>query len=144
MRTLLAALAGLAALALAGCAGHIHTSLIPEDSDPALTLGVFRHEGQEAPLMALEFRGKRYESRGFAIERKQNLAALRRQYGTDIRHFRNIASGADTNHDVYSAQPKLLAGDGATLRCVVAWQAMGAPAGYCVSAEGTRLPFRFE
>ena len=144
MRTLLAALAGLAALALAGCAGHIHTSLIPADSDPALTLGVFRHEGQEAPLMALEFRGKRYESRGFAIERKQNLAALRRQYGTDIRHFRNIASGADTNHDVYSAQPKLLAGDGATLRCVVAWQAMGAPAGYCVSAEGTRLPFRFE
>ena len=144
MRTLLAALAGLAALALAGCAGHIHTSLIPEDSDPALTLGVFRHEGQDAPLMVLEFRGKRYESRGFAIERKQNLAALRRQYGTDIRHFRNIASGADTNHDVYSAQPKLLAGDGATLRCVVAWQAMGAPAGYCVSAEGTRLPFRFE
>ena len=144
MKTLLAVSACLSVLALAGCAGHIHSSLIPEDSDPALTLGVFRHEGQEAPLMALEFRGKRYESRGFAIERKQNLAALRRQYGTDIRHFRNIASGADTNHDVYSAQPKLLAGDGATLRCVVAWQAMGAPAGYCVSAEGTRLPFRFE
>ena len=144
MKTLLAISVGLAALALAGCAGHIHTSLIPEDSDPALTLGVFRHEGQEAPLMALEFQGKRYEGRGFAIQRQQNLAALRRQYGTDIRHFRNIASGADTNHYMYSAEPKLLAGDGATLRCVVAWQANGAPAGYCATADGTRLHFRFE
>jgi len=144
MKSLLAVSAGLAALALAGCAGHIHTSLIPEDSDPALTLGVFRHEGQEAPLMALEFRGKRYEGRGFAVQRQPNLAALRRQYGTDIRHFRNIESGADTNHYVYSAEPRLLAGDGTALRCVVAWQAIDAPAGYCVTAEGTRIPFRFE
>ena len=144
MKTLLAVFAGLTALAVAGCATHTYSSLIPEDSDPALTLGVFRHEGQEAPLMALEFQGKRYEGRGFAIERQQNLAALRRQYGADIRHFRNIASGADTNHDMYSAEPKLLAGDGATLRCVVAWQANGAPAGYCATADGTRLHFRFE
>lgn len=145
MKTLFAALAGLAALALAGCAGgHTHSSLIAEESDPALTLGVFRHEGQEAPLMALEFRGKRYEGRGFAIQRQQNLAELRRKYGTDIRHFRNIASGTDTNHYVYSAEPRLLAGDGTALRCVVAWQAIGAPAGYCVTAEGTRIPFRFE
>jgi hypothetical protein len=129
---------------LTGCATHTYGSLITEDSDPALTLGVFRYEGQEAPLMALEFRGKRYEGRGFAVQRQPNLAALRRQYGTDIRHFRNIESGADTNHYVYSAEPKLTAGDGATLRCVVAWQAIGAPAGYCVTNEGTRIPFRFE
>ncbi len=144
MKTLLAVFAGLTALVLTGCATHTYGSLIPEDSDPALTLGVFRYEGQEAPLMALEFRGKRYEGRGFAVQRQPNLAALRRQYGTDIRHFRNIESGADTNHYVYSAEPKLTAGDGATLRCVVAWQAIGAPAGYCVTNEGTRIPFRFE
>lgn len=144
MKTLLAASACLAALLLAGCAGHTHSSLVPEDSDPALALGMFRHEGQEESHMALEFRGKRYEGRGFAIQRQQNLAQLRRQYGVDVRHFRNIASGADTNHYVYSAEPRLLAGDGAALRCVVAWQANGAPAGYCVTAEGTRIPFRFE
>ncbi len=144
MKTLLAVSACLAALALAGCAGHIHSSLIPEDSDPELKLGVFRHQGQEEPLMALEFRGKRFEGRGFAIQRKQNLAELRRKYGTDIRHFRNIASGADTNHYVYSAEPKLTAGDDATLRCVVAWQANGAPSGYCVTDAGTHIYFRFE
>lgn len=144
MKALFAVSAGLAALTLTGCAGHIHTSLIPEDSDPALTLGVFRHEGQEAPLMALEFRGKRYEGRGFAVQRQPNLAALRRQYGTDVRHFRNIESGADTNHYMYSAEPRLFAGDGTALRCVVAWRAIRAPEGYCVAAEGTRIPFRFE
>jgi hypothetical protein len=144
MKTLLAASACLAALALAGCAGHTHSGLIPEDSDPALKLGVFRHQGQEEPLMALEYRGKRFEGRGFAIQRQQNLAELRRKYGADIRHFRNIVSGADTNHFVYSAEPRLLAGDGAALRCVAAWQANGAPAGYCVTDEGTRIHFRFE
>lgn len=144
MKIQLAVSACLAALALAGCAGHIHSSLIPEDSDPELRLGVFRHQGQEEPLMALEFRSKRFEGRGFTIQRKQNLAELRRKYGADIRHFRNIASGSDTNHYVYSAEPSLLAGDGATLRCVVAWLANGAPSGYCVTDAGTRIHYRFE
>ena len=61
----------------------------------------------------------------YLLEQVYARARLRRKYGADIRHFRNIASGADTNHYVYSAEPRLLAGDGATLRCVVAWQANG-------------------
>jgi hypothetical protein len=50
------------------------------------------------------------KARGFAIQRNQNLAALRRQYGIDRKHWDRIFSGMDTDHYVYSAEPVLRAG----------------------------------
>lgn len=143
MKTRIAVSAYLAAFALAGCAGHTH-NLAQEDSDRDLTVGAFWHEGAEGSMMALEFRGTRFEARGFAIERNQNLAQLQRRYGPDRRHWDRISSGMDTDHYVYSAEPELRAGNGATLRCNAVWRANAAPAGHCVTAEGTHINFRFE
>jgi hypothetical protein len=132
----------LGSLALAGCIGHTH-SLIQGESDREITVGTFRHEGPEGSMMVLEFRGTRFEARGFAIERNQNLAELKRQYGIDRKHWDRISSGMDTDHYVYSAEPVLRAG---MARACVAppWRANGAPAGHCVTAEGTHINFRFE
>jgi hypothetical protein len=109
MKTFISVLACLATLALAGCAGHTH-SLIQEESDRDITVGTFRHEGPEGSMMVLEFRGTRFEARGFAIERNQNLAKLKQRYGIDRKHWDRISSGMDTDHYVYSAEPVLRAG----------------------------------
>ncbi|MBZ0132402.1 MAG: hypothetical protein K8F53_07310 [Rhodocyclaceae bacterium] len=142
MRILLTVSACLATLVLAGCAGHTH-SLIPEGSDRELTVGTFRHEGPDEPVMVLEFGGTRFEARGFAIQRNQNLAELRKQYYPS-RHYDQIFSGADTDHYAYSAQPVLRAGNGATLRCFAVWRSAGSPAGHCVTSDGVHINFRFE
>jgi hypothetical protein len=92
----------------------------------------------------LEFRGTRFEARGFAIERNQNLAKLKQRYGIDRKHWDRISSGMDTDHYVYSAEPVLRAGNGASLRCSAAWRAMASPEGHCVTDEGMHINFRFE
>ena len=129
------------AFALGGCAGHTH-SLIQDPSDRDITLATFRHEGPEGTSMVVEFRGARFEAQGFAIVRKQNLAELKRQYGTG-NHYDRISSGLDTDHYLYSAQPVLRADSGATLRCFALWQAGGSPAGHCLTADGFRIHFRY-
>lgn len=143
MRTRVVVSAWLAVFALTGCIGHTH-SLIQGESDREITVGTFRHEGPEGSMMVLEFRGTRFEASGFAIERNQNLAELKRRYGIDRRHWDRIFSGMDTDHYVYSAEPVLRAGNGATLRCPAVWRSGGSPAGHCVTAEGTHVNFRFE
>lgn len=143
MKAIGAASACLATLVLTACAGHTH-SLVREESDREITTGTFRHEGPEGSFMAMEFRETRFEARDFAIERNQNLAELKRYYGIDRKHWDRIFSGMDTDHYVYSAEPVLRAKNGATLRCPTVWRANGAPAGYCVTAEGTHINFRFE
>lgn len=50
---------------------------MPEESDPVFGVGWFTHEGPEPSEMVLEFKGKRFEARGFAIEKIQNLKELR-------------------------------------------------------------------
>lgn len=141
MKTIAAASACLAAFTLAGCGGHTH-SLIKEDSDREITVGTFHHAGNEEPAMALEFEGVRYEAKGFVINRKQNLAELKRRY--DDRHYSRIFSGLDTDHYAYSAEPVLRAGNGKTLRCLAAWRANDSPAGHCVTGDGIHINFRFE
>jgi len=131
----------LLAFALGGCVGHTH-SLIQDPGDRDIAVGTFRHEGPEGTAMDLEFRGVRFEARGFAIERNQNLAELRRRHGFG-KHYDQIFSGMDTDHFLYSAQPVLRADNGATLRCSAVWRAGGSPAGHCVTADGTRINFRF-
>lgn len=134
-------LAFLIPFTLGGCGGHTH-SLIQDGSDQDITVGTFRHEGPEGTAMVLELRGVRFEALGFAIERKQNLAELRRLYGTG-RHYNQIFSGLDTDHYVYSAQPVLRAANGAALRCLAVWRVGGAPSGHCLAADDSRIHFRF-
>lgn len=141
MKLLELASACLAAFALVGCGSHTH-SFIAEDSDRDIKLGTFRHEGPDEPAMMLEFAGKRFEAKGFPINRKQNLAELKRRY--DPKHYDRIFSGLDTDHYIYSAEPLLRAVEGATLRCVMAWRAGSSPAGACVTDDGTRIYVRFE
>lgn len=132
----------LTTLALAGCAGHTH-SLISEGSDRELTIGKFRHEGPDEPVIVLEFGGTRFEASGFAIQRDRNLAELRKKYYPS-KHYDQISSGADTDHYEYSAKPILRAENGATLRCFAAWRSGGSPAGHCVTSDGVHINFRFE
>ena len=143
MKARTAVSACLAILVLTACAGHSH-SLVREESDRDITTGMFRHEGPEGSSMALEFRGIRFEARGFAIERNQNLAELKRRYGIDRKHWDRIFSGMETDHYVYAAKPELLAGKGATLRCSAIWRSGGSPAGECVTTDGLHVNFRFE
>jgi hypothetical protein len=140
IKILTAVSACLAALALVGCAAHTH-SVIADDSDRDIKQATFRHEEPEQPAMTLEFAGKRYEASGFAINRKQNLAELKRRY--DPKHYDRIFSGLDTDHYVYSAEPLLRATDGATLRCFMAWRSGAYPAGTCTTDDGTRIYVRF-
>jgi hypothetical protein len=143
MKTLSTMAACAAVLVLSACGAHVH-SLMPEESDPALGVGWFSHEGPEPPEMDIEFEGKRFEARGFAIEKTQNLKELRRRYGTNRRHWDRIFSGQDTDHLTRSAEADLRAADGAQMRCAVAWRGALTPAGTCFTADGTRLPVRFE
>jgi len=132
----------LTTLILAGCTGHTH-SLIRDESDQDITVGTFRHEGAEGASMALEFRGTRFEASGFAIQRNQNLAELRRKYYPG-KHYDRIFSGLDSDHYLYSAQPELRSSSGATLRCTALWRSGASPTGHCVTAEGAHVNFRFE
>ena len=93
--------------------------------------------------MILEFEGKRFEARGFAIRRNQNLAELRRQFGTG-KHYDRIFSGLDTDHYVYLANPELRAEDGATIRCSPIWLATGSPAGSCTGDDRRPIEVKFE
>ncbi len=94
-------------------------------------------------MMVLEFSGTRFEASGFAIQRNQNLAELRKKYYPG-RHYDQIFSGLDTDHYEYSAQPILRAKNGATLRCFATWRSGGSPAGHCVTSDGVHINFRFE
>lgn len=143
MKASTAVSACLATLVLTACVGHSH-SLVREESDREITTGMFRHEGPEGSSMATEFRGTRFEARGFAIERNQNLAELKRRYGINRKHWDRIASGLDTDHVVYAAKPELVAGNGATLRCSAVWRSGGSSAGECVTTDGLHVDFRFE
>jgi len=141
MNARISMLACLIPFAMGGCTGHAHR-LIQDQSDRDIAVGTFRHEGPEGTAMVLEFRGLRFEALGFAIERKQNLAELRRLYGTG-KHYDQIFSGLDTDHYVYSAQPVLRAANGATLRCSAIWRVGGSPSGHCLAADASRIHFRF-
>ena len=142
MKKALAISAYLVILVLPGCAGHTHR-LVPEDSDRDLTVGTFRHAGPDGTAMVLEFGGTRFEARGFAIQRNQNLAELRKKYYPS-RHYDQIFSGTDTDHYVYSAQPVLRAGNAVTLRCFAVWRANDSPAGHCLTTEGLHINFHFD
>lgn len=130
----------LGTVTLYGCTGQSHRLVSVDGSGRAvgsITLG-----GGTEPTMFLEFAGKRFELRGFAIRRSQNLGALREQYGFGSKHYERISTGTDPEHYRYSAKPELRAEDGTTMQCVLAWQAYEAPAGVCMSPDGQEVKFR--
>ena len=136
------ATAFLASVALYGCAGQSYR-LVSED-EPKRAIGSIIRGGENDPTMVLEFGGKRFESRGFAISRSQNLGELREQYGFGSKHYDRVSTGTDPEHYRYSAKPELRAEDGTTMQCVLAWRAYEAPAGVCVSPDGKKVEFRGE
>ena len=93
--------------------------------------------------MVLVFEGKRYEAAGFIINRRQDLAELRRKYYPG-KHYDAIFSGLNTDHYVYTAQPELRAGNDAALQCFAVWRAGGPPTGHCVTTDRVHINFRFE
>jgi len=136
------ATAFLASVTLYGCAGQSR-QLVSED-EPKRAVGSITHGGVSDPTLSLEFGGKRFEARGFAINRSQNLARLREQYGFGSKHYDRVSTGTDPEHYRYSAKPELRAEDGTTMQCVLAWRAYAAPAGVCVSPDGKEVKFRAE
>jgi hypothetical protein len=132
----------LASVTLYGCAGQSHRLVSADGSGRAV--GSLTHGGGTDPTMFLEFGEKRFESRGFAISRSQNLGALREEYGFGSKHYDRVSTGTDPEHYRYSAKPELRAADGTTMQCVLAWRAYEAPAGVCVSPDGKEVKFRGE
>jgi hypothetical protein len=140
------AIAGFAALALSGCAGHTH-GLAPGSENSGITVGTFSHDGRDGPAMVLEFEGQRFAAQDFTIKRDRNYAALQQRYGYGYGYGKppsRISEKNGTDHDEYSAKPELLAANGAVLRCTLTWPARQAPAGECETREGARFAVRFE
>lgn len=129
----------LVVLALAGCAGHTH-QLASSDGLDYVT-GSFSHEGSQEPLMVLDINGARYEGRGFAIKRWQNMSELRKMFGPG-KHYDQINSGMDTYHITYSAAPELRSENGETIRCLLAWQPGHGPSGVCTQIDGKQIEVR--
>ena len=79
----------LAILWLTGCAGPTHL-LVKEDS--ALFVGgKLVHDRGESNHLVLEAQNRRYEARGFVVERQSNLAELRKcYYGVNPKHWDRI------------------------------------------------------
>ena len=130
------------AWAACGCAGRTHR--LVADDHSGRVIGSIHHEGPEKASMVLEYGGKRFEGDGFVIRRDQDLAELRRIYGSSSKRFDRISFGADTDHYLYSAEPVLKAVDGTTMNCRLRWQQGLSPAGVCVASDGTAVAFRSE
>lgn len=119
-------------LSLAGCAGHSHR-LASSDGLEGI-VGSFSHEGARQPVMVLDINGTRYEGRGFAIKRSQDLSELRKMFGPG-KHYDQITSGMDTDHLIYSANPELRSSSGEKIQCKLAWKSGKGPAGVCIALD---------
>ena len=130
-----------AAVALGGCAPHLHP--LRNDSSPDLIIGEFVHEGTSR--LTLATRDRRSVAEGFEIHRHTNLAELQRRYkGTDPKHWDRIFAGHDRSHEVYSAEPVPIAQDGAELSCRLTWAAGKSPQGTCQDQAGKEYQVRFD
>ncbi|TAN73062.1 MAG: hypothetical protein EPN14_10095 [Gallionella sp.] len=133
----------LAILLLTGCASHVHR-MDGEHGAPFIG-GELVHDSGEGNRLALEMSGRRYESRGFAVGRQTNLAALRkRYYGVDPKHWKRILSGLDTDHATYSIETIAISAEGHEVSCRLMWKHGAKPAGVCADQAGTEFPVRFE
>lgn len=133
----------LAILWLTGCAGPTHL-LVKEGSAPFVT-GELVHDRGEANLLVLEAPDRRYEARGFVVDRQTNLAELHKRYrGSNPKHWQRISSGLDTDHVVYSIETIAKSTEGHEVSCRLMWKSAVKPAGVCTDQAGASFPVRFE
>lgn len=136
-------LSTLATLLLAGCAQHTH--LLVVDRETTYLAGELVHDQGAGNRLVLEAPNRRYEARGFAVERGTDMAGLRKQYySAEPRHWERITAGLDRDHSYYSAQVVARSSDGGEISCRLNWAATSKPAGICTDQGGKALPVRFE
>ena len=133
----------LAILMLTGCAGATHLS-VKEGGAPFVG-GELIHGRGEGNHLVLEAPDRRYEARGFVVDRQTHLAELRkRYYGVNPKHWNRIFSGLDTDHVSYSVETVAKSADGQEVSCRIMWGGAAKPAGVCTDQAGAALPVRFE
>lgn len=133
----------LAILIFTGCASPTHP-LEKQGSAPFVG-GELVHDRGDGNLLMLDAPNRRYEARGFVVERHTNIAALRkRYYGVNSKHWERIFSGLDTNHVTYTAVTVAKSADGQEVSCSLIWGAGAKPAGICTDQAGASLLVRFE
>ena len=133
----------LMALLLTGCTGHIH-QMVREDDAPFIG-GELVHDRGEGNRLVLEAPNRRYESRGFVVERQSNLAALRKRYYiANPKHWERIFAGLDTDHVIYSVETVARSAEGHEVSCRMVWGGGAKPSGVCADQAGTEFPVRFE
>ncbi|MBA3024352.1 MAG: hypothetical protein KKG03_05425 [Gammaproteobacteria bacterium] len=128
---------------LIGCASPIH--LLDKQGSAPFVGGELVHDRGDGNLLVLEASDRRYEARGFVVERHTNIAALRkRYYGVNSNHWRRIFSGQDTDHLTYTVETVAKSADGQAVSCSLIWGAGAKPAGICTDQAGASLLVRFE
>lgn len=133
----------LAILMLTGCAAPVF-QLVRDGSAPFIGGELFR-DGGEGNRLVLEAPNRRYEARGFAVERHTNLAALRkRYYSASPKHWERIFAGLDTDHVTYSIETIAISSEGDQVSCNLAWGRSAKPTGVCTDQAGMANPVRFE
>ncbi|TXT21730.1 MAG: hypothetical protein FD134_2607 [Gallionellaceae bacterium] len=133
----------LAAVLVTGCAGPVHM-LVKEDGTPFIGGNLAHDRGMDNRLV-LEATSRRYEARGFVVERQTNLAELRkRYYGVDPKHWDRIFAGLDAGHVVYSLETVARSAEGQEISCRLMWSGAAKPAGVCTDRAGAAFPVRFE
>lgn len=133
----------LAILLLAGCASPAH--LLVKEGDAPFVGGELVHDRGKNNRLVLEAPNRRYEARGFIVERQTNLATLRkRYYGVNPKHWNRIFAGLDTDHVTYSVETIAISAEGDKVSCRLAWGGSAKPAGVCTDSAGAAFPVRFE
>ena len=130
-------------LLLTGCTGHVH-QMIKEDSTPFIG-GELIHDHGEDNRLVLKMSNRRYESRGFAVERHTNLDTLRkRYYGVNPKHWERIFAGLDTDHVVYSIETIAKSAEGDEVPCHLIWLSGAKPSGVCTDQAGIEFSVHFK
>lgn len=133
----------LAILLLTGCASQTH--LLVKEGDAPFIFGELVHDRGRDNLLVLQAPDRRYEARGFIVERQTNLTALRkRYYGVNPKHWERIFAGLDTDHVTYSIETIARSADGQEVSCRLIWKSGAKPSGVCTDQTGTEFPVRFE
>lgn len=107
--------------------------------------GELVHDRGEGNHLVLGTPSRRYEARGFVVERQTHIAELRkRYYGVNPKHWERIFSGLDTDHVTYSVETIAASAEGDKISCHIVWGGAAKPAGVCTDQAGTAFPVRFE
>lgn len=133
----------LAMLMLTGCGAHVH-QLVKEDSAQFVG-GELVHDRGEDNRLVLKVSDRSYEARGFVVDRRTNLAELRKRYqGVNPKHWNRIFSGLDTDHVTYSVETIATSAEGDKVSCRLVWGGSAKPAGVCTDQAGAEIPVHFE